>query len=153
MSTNDGGGGGDDDDNDGGGCSYLKQKNDVERDFREQKLTTEENIKTRQEVQEVLADMERKARLVQLEVQADNYAAEIEATKGRVEDVKRNIAQSASAIQRFRAEFEQMRAAIMLNKTVKSSQVRAGVRAWRRLRIACVRRGPCAACAACGRAF
>jgi hypothetical protein len=36
-----------------GSHSYLKQKNDVERDFREQKLTTEENIKTRQEVQEV----------------------------------------------------------------------------------------------------
>ncbi len=72
---------------------------------------------------QVLADMERKARLVQLEIQAENYAAEIEATKARVDDVKRNIAQSASAIQRFRAEFEQMRAAIMLNKTVKSSQV------------------------------
>ena len=102
---------------------YLKQKNDVERDFREQKLQTEENIKTRQEVQDVLADMERQARLVQLEIQADSYAAEIEATKARVEEVKRNISQSASAIQRFRTEFEQMRTAIMLNKTVKSSQV------------------------------
>ena len=56
--------------------TYLRQKNDVERDFREQKLQTEENIKTRAEVQEVLADMERQARLVQLEIQVSNRASQ-----------------------------------------------------------------------------
>lgn len=103
----------------------LAEKNRYERDLRKGKYLSEKRESTRQQVQLVIAEMERNAEIVHMEKRCKSHEREIALTKEKIERIETAMSGAADAMRRFRADFEQLRVAIMLDKSIKSTQYAA----------------------------
>lgn len=101
----------------------LKRKHELLRSFRETQYRMLMAIKARRDTQYVVAELEKKAELEEGRRKADEYKTQIEAAEQRIKLLELGMVKAGTAMRDFRREFEQMRVAIMLDKTIKSTQM------------------------------
>lgn len=111
----------------------LAEKNRQERRYREEKYLSRENEETRREVQLVVAEMEKKAEILSIQTKTEEHEHAIAECQERIKSIQAGMQTAVSAMREFRNEFEQMRVAIMLDKTIKSTQMAALVEHKQRL--------------------
>ena len=70
----------------------------------------------------MLAEMERNAEILHLQQKSERYVAEIRSAQSKITQIEGSMKQAADAMRKFKLEFEQLRVAIMLDKSIKSSR-------------------------------
>lgn len=111
----------------------LKKKHETLRSFRETQYRMLMAIKARRDTQYVIAELEKKAELEEGQRKAVDYKKQIEKTEDRIKLLEQGIVKAGAAMRQFRREFEQMRVAIMLDKTIKATQMQSLANHKRRL--------------------
>ena len=101
----------------------LRRKHELLRSFRETQYRMLMAIKARRDTQYVVAELEKKAELEEGRRKAEEYKSQIEAAEQRIKLLELGMVKAGTAMRDFRREFEQMRVAIMLDKTIKSTQM------------------------------
>ena len=100
----------------------LAEKNTYERDLRRGKYLSDHRESTRHQVELVLAEMERNAEILHLKQKSERYVSEIRSARSKITQIEGSMKQAADAMRKFKLEFEQLRVAIMLDKSIKSSR-------------------------------
>jgi len=103
----------------------LRKKHETLRSFRETQYRMLMAIKARRDTQYVVAELEKKAELEEGQKKAAEYKNQIQKTEDRIKLLEQGIVKAGAAMRQFRREFEQMRVAIMLDKTIKSTQMQS----------------------------
>ena len=103
----------------------LRKKHETLRSFRETQYRMLMAIKARRDTQYVVAELEKKAELEEGQRKAAEYKSQIEKTEDRIKLLEQGIVKAGAAMRQFRREFEQMRVAIMLDKTIKATQMQS----------------------------
>eukprot|EP00939_MAST-03C_sp_MAST-3C-sp1_P004724 g4724.t1 len=101
----------------------LRKKHETLRTFRETQYRMLMAIKARRDTQYVVAELEKKAELDEAKAKAGEYKDQIAKAESRIKLLEQGMVKAGSAMRQFRKEFEQMRVAIMLDKTIKSTQM------------------------------
>jgi len=103
----------------------LAEKNRNERVIREKKYLSKQQGSIRQQVHLVIAEMERSAEIKRMEERSAGHEKEISETKERIENIQESMHQATESMKQFRREFEQLRVAIMVDKSIKCTQYAA----------------------------
>eukprot|EP00941_MAST-03F_sp_MAST-3F-sp1_P005211 g5211.t1 len=101
----------------------LKAKHEYLREFREEQYRMLMSIKARRDTMYVVAELEKKAELDAGRKKGAEYKQQIEQAEKRIKLLEQGMLKAGTAMREFRREFEQMRVAIMLDKTIKSTQM------------------------------
>jgi len=101
----------------------LRKKHETLRTFRETQYRMLMAIKARRDTQYVVAELEKKAEVEEGQRKAEEYKQQIAKAEERIKLLEQGMVKAGSAMQQFRKEFEQMRVAIMLDKTIKTTQM------------------------------
>eukprot|EP01029_Cantina_marsupialis_P012169 TRINITY_DN2688_c0_g1_i1.p1 TRINITY_DN2688_c0_g1~~TRINITY_DN2688_c0_g1_i1.p1 ORF type:complete len:292 (+),score=98.09 TRINITY_DN2688_c0_g1_i1:693-1568(+) len=95
------------------------------RDVRREKYRLMTSIKTQNETQSVLADVERDERVKALQTEVERWTRKVNTAQNQTEKLETSIAKTKASLNKFKEEFEQLRVALLVDRMTKTSKFAA----------------------------
>eukprot|EP01029_Cantina_marsupialis_P012170 TRINITY_DN2688_c0_g1_i2.p1 TRINITY_DN2688_c0_g1~~TRINITY_DN2688_c0_g1_i2.p1 ORF type:complete len:471 (+),score=148.77 TRINITY_DN2688_c0_g1_i2:79-1491(+) len=103
----------------------LAEQEVIMRDVRREKYRLMTSIKTQNETQSVLADVERDERVKALQTEVERWTRKVNTAQNQTEKLETSIAKTKASLNKFKEEFEQLRVALLVDRMTKTSKFAA----------------------------